>query len=307
MAKREELFSRKKKLCTFYVYLPFIKVTYTLKKISKKILIKKLQEHIELVCGIPQFMQHLNYLDMADLPLDNDLKSLDIVNNATFTLTVFSSWEKLVQRIYEKAHAGVLECINKTGCYDYSVAEMAAEYKRRVNTALFIAAHLGDTPLVIELIKAGADINASTDLGYTALHAALANGNYECIDKLLECGADNDTKSKAGRNALIVGKNHGHTDGERHLLMFEWRLRARNAKATQSKSVPMRQHQQFDSSYPTWFNGFYATKYMCSTLPCADFSGTALSAPKVKLVTPATYDEKGNYLYLSVVVIYIYR
>merc|ERR1739848_905402 len=41
------------------------------------------------------------------------------------------------------------------------------------------------------------------------------------------------------------------------------------------------QHQQFDSGNPTWLDGSYMTRYMCSTLPPIEFAGTRIDAKKV--------------------------
>ena len=58
------------------------------------------------------------------------------------------------------------------------------------STPLFAAAHYGHTPVVIELIKAGADVNVPRSDGVTPLHMAARKGHEACVVLLIQAGAD---------------------------------------------------------------------------------------------------------------------
>ncbi len=60
----------------------------------------------------------------------------------------------------------------------------------------------GDTQGVIEAIKAGANVNAKDQGGWTALMWAADNGYTEIVNALIEAGAD-DLTDNEGRTALI--------------------------------------------------------------------------------------------------------
>jgi ankyrin repeat protein len=96
------------------------------------------------------------------------------------------------------------------------------------STPLMVAAGLG-VPLVateddvqgsakgdpIEAIKlflaAGADVNATNDLGFTAIHYAAQTGRTRIIELLAASGARLDIKNKAGKTPLDLAMNPGPT------------------------------------------------------------------------------------------------
>jgi len=55
---------------------------------------------------------------------------------------------------------------------------------------LFRATAEGNLPKIKELLAAGVDINATTDMGYTPLHIAVLQGDLEIVSFLLKNGAD---------------------------------------------------------------------------------------------------------------------
>ena len=61
--------------------------------------------------------------------------------------------------------------------------------KERLNNDLIKAAHDGQTEKVLDLIKAGADVNAKDNYGNTALILAAAKGHTEIVDLLKSAGA----------------------------------------------------------------------------------------------------------------------
>ncbi|XP_066936657.1 uncharacterized protein [Clytia hemisphaerica] len=301
MKKKEHNKSRSRKnnnevvsterLYTFYVLIPFVNVTHTLRKLSKRATVRELKEVIEITCGIPTSLQRIYFLDQSDLTDDCVLTSLDIVNKATFTLAVWNKWENIIRSVYKNDFKGVTDYVL---CSDrgHKVSPVATR-QRRGEVALLTAVKLGNVDVIRRLLEEGINVNARTELGYTPLHIAVANGKYRCIDFLLEKGAIDDSKTNPnGQEAVRLSKENGYPDSERHLCMFEWQLRAKTAPSRPTKLVPLLQHQQFDSKNPTWFDGPLATKFVCSTLPQKEFSGTRINAPPVVPVVPPYQDDK---------------
>ena len=75
-----------------------------------------------------------------------------------------------------------------------------------VNNELFVAAmEENTTPQMIkDLIKSGANVNAKTDNGETALMWAVRHRNAEVVKALIEAGADINAKNNKGATALML-------------------------------------------------------------------------------------------------------
>ena len=73
-------------------------------------------------------------------------------------------------------------------------------------TALMIAATWGHLDVVKCLAECGADVNASTRFGITALMEAACNGHLDVVKYLFENGADLDVKNKYGDTALDIAR-----------------------------------------------------------------------------------------------------
>lgn len=69
-------------------------------------------------------------------------------------------------------------------------------------TALMRAVTRSHFPVVLELIRLKADVNAQDLLGNTALHRAAWTGNLPIVQELLKAGADVSTKNNDGYTAL---------------------------------------------------------------------------------------------------------
>lgn len=285
-------------LYTFFAYLTFSKTVCTVRHIPKTILIRDFKEHLVLTCGVPISIQRLHYLDSCELDETADLRSLDIPDNAPFRLGVWNNYEKIMRCLHENdledllasGFVDTLPLSEKTKHNDEDGDEDTTDIKKGINnrnkeraeTSLFVACFLGRLNFVEKLLDMEIDIDCETTLGYTPLHAAVAGGHYKCIDYLLAKGAVCDTKSPQAKKAMAIAKQHGHHEGEKHLLSFEWQSRAKNVQP--SKDVPMMMHQQFDSRNQPLLRGQYSTTYVCSTLPRSKYSGTRLNAP---LSTPS--------------------
>lgn len=77
-------------------------------------------------------------------------------------------------------------------------------------TALHLAANLGNTSAVVELLESStADANAMTAGGWLPLHLAARGGHLAVVDALLSADADPLALDGRGQTALIVAAAHG--------------------------------------------------------------------------------------------------
>lgn len=77
-------------------------------------------------------------------------------------------------------------------------------------TALMLAAHrLTGFPMVLDLLAAGADLNQSAADGWTALMAATQRKNNDVIEVLLLNGAEPEATTDDGRTALTIAAQSG--------------------------------------------------------------------------------------------------
>ena len=76
----------------------------------------------------------------------------------------------------------------------------------------------GNVESVVQLIKAGADVNDTNKVGETALMIALLNGHVKCVGPLIEAGADLNMFSDEGMTALLTAAWEGHDDSVDKLI-----------------------------------------------------------------------------------------
>jgi len=85
-------------------------------------------------------------------------------------------------------------------------------------TALHWAVYHDDVELVRQLIAAGANVNASNDYGSTPLSEAAVVGNSTVVEQLLEAGAEVDQPGPDGQTPLMVMARGSNTEAARLLL-----------------------------------------------------------------------------------------
>ena len=78
-------------------------------------------------------------------------------------------------------------------------------------------AALGRLNEVIEAVRTEPDVNARSQGGHTALHAAAENGYLEVVRFLVENGADCSLKVDSGETALDLALMAGHTEVAEYL------------------------------------------------------------------------------------------
>ncbi|MEM4367103.1 MAG: ankyrin repeat domain-containing protein [Candidatus Anstonellales archaeon] len=86
-----------------------------------------------------------------------------------------------------------------TELIDELIDVVNVNYKSDGITMLMIASWSGHEKIVEMLIKAGADVNATSYLGFTALMYAAENGHEKIVEMLIKAGANLDLQDNDGR------------------------------------------------------------------------------------------------------------
>lgn len=85
-------------------------------------------------------------------------------------------------------------------------------------TALHLSAQDGHLAVTVDLVKAGADLDAKTLQGDTPLHLAAGEGQAGATAALIEAGADVDSRSRDGRTPLYMAASKLHLNAVTELL-----------------------------------------------------------------------------------------
>ena len=87
-----------------------------------------------------------------------------------------------------------------------------------INADLLEAAKIGNTAKVEQLLKQGADANAETEDGWTAVMDAAVFGHTETVKAFIDAGADVNAKQKDGRTVLMWAVGRGRTENVKALI-----------------------------------------------------------------------------------------
>ena len=99
------------------------------------------------------------------------------------------------------------------------IALVAQDHKQKLNDQLFEAARKGDAAAVTKVLDQGADVNTKFRYGTTALFKAAERGNTEVVKVLLARGADASVKDTFyGATAMTWALNNKHIEVVQALL-----------------------------------------------------------------------------------------
>ena len=97
-------------------------------------------------------------------------------------------------------------------------AETSSTGRGDLNAQVIEAARSGNVAAVASLVGKGAEVNAKTSLGYSALSGAAGKGHTEVIRFLLGKGVNVNERLRGGTNALDEASFWGHVDAVKLLL-----------------------------------------------------------------------------------------
>jgi ankyrin repeat protein len=132
-------------------------------------------------------------------------------------------------------------------------------------TALVFAARVGDLESARALVEGGADVNQTTEFGWTALLTAVQNRRYVLATYLLEKGADPNLANKGGWTPLYLavdnrniesgdypvrGPDRPHLDMIRALLDSGANVNARAKDSTETRTIFTMQWLNEDGATP---------------------------------------------------------
>lgn len=257
--------SRKKKQLRLHVQLPFEWRRITLEGIHTRDRIADVKCRLEQDVGLLQEMYHLSYLDTAPMEDDTTLGDHDVISGGTVQVRPWRMWADLLSASFL---GDADECfsisMDLTGSSDWS--------RHCAWCALYTASHRGHYSLVAKLIeKTSIPINAQSESGWTALHAAARMGQWKVLCILVDHGADVRVLDCNKQSAFDLARKHGHKKCEHSLNFCQWNLqkdkivkeRKYDYDAGRARQNASRQAHLFqDSTQTTWLSGARGNLYM---------------------------------------------
>lgn len=121
-----------------------------------------------------------------------------------------------------------LKRLSRRGEADGPIDEPDMGPQDPLNQALFSAASEGDTERARELIREGAEVDARSEMGWTALMLACDRGHLKTAQLLIEEGADIDARDPLGMTALMWAASKNMFGTARLLIGSGADINARN-------------------------------------------------------------------------------
>ena len=103
--------------------------------------------------------------------------------------------------------------VNKHASPQFNFLNAASGKRKRTGvlrnvTPVFDAADKGHTHVVMELIKAGADVNQACSVGFTPLYVAAQSGHDGIVAVLIQAGADVRKADKDGLTPMKIATDN---------------------------------------------------------------------------------------------------
>ena len=115
----------------------------------------------------------------------------------------------LMQAVAEGAHPDLLKMLILA--YGEANLNALSHHPEQQSTALFKAAQFGHTDCLQVLLQAGADIEIPNQDQATPLYVAAQNGHAKCIKILIDADANVNQPIKGGSTPLFVAAQNGYT------------------------------------------------------------------------------------------------
>ncbi len=147
-----------------------------------------------------------NVFEASVLDLNNQLKDLLRSDRTLVDSYSFDGWTPL----HLAAHFGNLVAIQTL--LSNGASHRAVSHNSNGNQPLQAAAAGRQVDAVGLLLKAGADVEAPSEAGFTALHSAAASGDVRLTRMLLEAGAKVDRKAKGGKTPMELAVEADHAE-----------------------------------------------------------------------------------------------
>lgn len=146
-----------------------------------------------------------NVFEASALNLDDRLKDLLHADRALVDSYSFDGWTPL----HLAAHFGSLDALRTL--LSNGASHRAVSHNSNGNQPLQAAAAGRQDAAVALLLEVGADVDAPSEGGFTALHSAAASGDVGLTRRLLEAGARVDVEAQGGKTPmeLAIESDHG--------------------------------------------------------------------------------------------------
>ena len=117
-------------------------------------------------------------------------------------------------------------------------------------TPVYFAAQEGHTHVVMELIKAGADVNQASSLGFTPLYVAAQQGHEGIVAVLIQAGADARKAIKSGGHAYESRHNKSAGEGRDVVEVLRASLELPSHRSMKRHHRAINHHAPSLSTYP---------------------------------------------------------
>ena len=117
-------------------------------------------------------------------------------------------------------------------------------------TALWAASQNGSVPIVRALLNAGADPNAALLAGETPMMVAARSGYPKVVELLLDAGATVDKRGARGQAALMWAVSQRHSDVVKVLLAHDADLHLRSDEWEQVMALPPHGYLDYNRAIP---------------------------------------------------------